>query len=207
MLRGSAPVALGADVAVVRPTDNEPTTKARARRADALQWFWTAGFRDGELRVADYSAAAAKTMPEAFDLIALNIEDRALVPEHGNWGTHHVPEDVAAMLERAAHDGPERPLAIVGQHVANPDELALTLDVVTSMVDSGIPLRAWFAAPALDEAPLAESDARPGLADHNRNLTATGTDLAAFTAKRRTIDEFAGAVLLGDGPAAQNENR
>ncbi len=204
VLRGSAPVALSVDVAVVRPTDNEPTTKARARRADALHWFWTAGFRDGELRVADYSAALAKTMPEAFDLIALTQEDRVLVPEHGDWGSHHVAEDLAETLERAAHDGPERPLAVIGQHVANPDELALTLDLVTSLAASGIPLRAWFAAPALDEAPLAESPARPGLADYGRNLTATGTDLAAFTAKRRTADEFAGAVLLGDRPDDEN---
>jgi beta-glucosidase/6-phospho-beta-glucosidase/beta-galactosidase len=202
VLRGGAPVVFGTDLAEVRPADGETATRQRARRAEQIQWLWTAAFRDGELKVADYPAAAARGMPEAFDVIGITLEDRAVVPSDGDWSAHHVVEDGATLLERVAEQGPDRPLAVLSQHVANPDELAVALNAVEGLAGTGLALGAWFGSPALDAAALGDTPARPGLVDRDRNLRATGTDLAALQAGRRRADDFSGAVLLEPPPPA-----
>ena len=120
VLRGGAPVAAAFDVAEVRPADREPTTRARARRVEDLLWAWTTALRDGQVTLPDWGAVAAPALADACDLIGLVVADRLTVPEDGDWGAQPVPEDVGGLVRRAAEEGPDRPIVVLGQRVARP---------------------------------------------------------------------------------------
>jgi beta-glucosidase len=171
VLRGSAPVATGFDVAEVRSAGPEPTARARARRVDELHWqLWAGAWREGELVVPGFAPQAAPALRGAFDLVGATVEDRVTVGEDGAWATAPAPEDVGGLVHRLAEEAGDRPVVVLGQHVADADRLSNVLDELEGSVDDGVPLRGWFAEPAVDgyEGPAGFHPGR-GLWDRERN--------------------------------------
>jgi hypothetical protein len=208
VLRGSAPVAAAFDVAEVRAADREPTTRARARRAEDLIWAWTTALRDGELTLPGRGTVPAPGLREACDLVGLVVADRVTVPEDGAWSATPMPEDVGGLLRRAAEEGPDRPLVVLGQRVGDPDRLEATLAEVRAARDDGVELRAWFAEPAVDGYEW-EAGFGPqlGLWDRDRNPRPALDLLREAVTADEPADGLAldldvsGAVLLGGADA------
>lgn len=208
VLRGSAPVAAAFDVAEVRAADREPTTRARARRAEDLIWAWTTALRDGELTLPGRGTVPAPGLREACDLVGLVVADRVTVPEDGAWSATPMPEDVGGLLRRAAEEGPDRPLVVLGQRVGDPDRLDATLAEVRAARDDGVELRAWFAEPAVDGYEW-EAGFGPqlGLWDRDRNPRPALDLLREAVTADEPADgldldlDVSGAVMLGGAEA------
>lgn len=201
VLKGAAPVAACYDLAEVRAADREPTTAARARRADDLHWCWTGLYRDAELVLPGRGPLAMPAYRDgAFDLIGFVVRPRVTVPESGPWTGSAMPEDVGALAHRLAEEGPERPLVALGQTITDPDRLGAVLTELEACHTDGIPLLGWLAEPAIDgyesQRGFTPGD---GLWDRDRRPRATLELLReqATQAAAPTID-LSGAVVLGD---------
>jgi beta-glucosidase/6-phospho-beta-glucosidase/beta-galactosidase len=198
VLRGGAPVVAAFDVAEVRPADREPTTRARARRAESLHWLWTEGFRDGQLTLPDQGARAAPALRDACDAIGLVVVDRVTVAEEGAWGAQAVPEDVGGLVRRAAEEGPELPLVVLGQRVIDPERLEATLTEVRGLREE-VRLTGWFAEPAVDGYEWeAGFGPRLGLWDRDRNPRPQLDLLREVLQDERPPLDLSGAVELGE---------
>ncbi|MDH4144442.1 MAG: family 1 glycosylhydrolase [Acidimicrobiia bacterium] len=201
VLRGGPPVASCFDLAAMRPADAEPTTRSRTRRAESFLWCWTDGFRDGELTLEGQGLRSVPTMPDAFDLVGVTIEHRITVPERGEWRRDHRPEDVGEILQRVAEQGPDRPVVVLGQHVATVDQLDEVLGLVDDARSGGIDVRGWFAEPMIDGYEWEDGfEPERGLFDVERAprpVLERLRDIAVGLAE--PADEFEGAVLLTEG--------
>lgn len=185
-LRGGPPVVAAFDVAVVHPADREVTTRGEARRGNELLWSWTSLFRDGETSIPGLGPAASPILRDAFDLVGLTIEQRITVDEQGKWWRSPHAADVAELLHRAGEDASERPLAVLGQTVANPDEAEEVPALVEAAAAEGVPVRAWFHEPAIDGYEGIQGfDAELGLWDRDRNPKAILHPIAERAAASR----------------------
>lgn len=199
VLRGGPPVAGGYDLAEVRSTNRERTTHDRAARVEALHWCWTGALRDAELVIPGYGVRPLPALREAFDLLAVTIEDRVMVDEQGGWSTTSVPQDVGGLLHRVAEQAPDRQIVVIGQQVENPDRLSGVLAELEGSLADGVPLVGWFAEPAIDgyEA-LPGFRRQTGLWDRDRAPRPTLDLLSEVAADSRPPDpvDFDSAVLL-----------
>lgn len=198
VLRGGRPVATCYDLADLRPAEPEPEARRASAHVDGLHWAWTAAFRDGLLHLGAGPNVAVPAQRDAFDLLGLTVEDRVLVGPDGGWSAQHVPEDVATILRRAAEDGPERPIVVLGQHISGPDELEGVAVELDGAVQDGVPLRGWFAEPAMDGYEGGRGfTAERGLFDRARQARPQAELLAELAAPSRPPEDFSGAVVLG----------
>lgn len=209
VLRGGPPVATCYDVADIRASVAELEARQAARRVEAGHWGWTSAFRDG---VLDLGAGPRVQVPqhrEAFDVVGLTVEDRVLVGARGEWAGQHVPQDVATLVRRAAEEGPDRPLVVLGQHVRDPDELTAVAAELEAAVDDGVALRGWFAEPAIDGYEgTGRSPTRLGLFDGARQPRPQADLLAELAAPSRPPPDFSNAVILGrPGPPGHPGSR
>ncbi|MPY92086.1 MAG: family 1 glycosylhydrolase [Acidimicrobiia bacterium] len=199
VLRGGPPVATCYDVADVRPAEAGLTERRAAAQVDRSHWGWTTAFRDGLLELGGGPQVQVPLQREAFDLVGLTIEDRVRVDAEGRWTSAHVPEDVAALVRRVAEEGPERPVVVLGQHIASPDELGGVADELDGAVADGVPLHGWFAEPAIDGYEGALGATERGLFTSDRQARPQAELLAELAGRSRPPDDFSNAVLLG-GP-------
>jgi beta-glucosidase len=199
VLRGGAPVAAAYDIAEVRSKGREPSSQDRTARVDALHWCWTAALRDGEITIPGYGTRLTPALRDAFDLIAVTIEDRVIIDDQGAWSTKHAPDDVGALAHRLAEHSADRPLAVVGQQVDNPDWLAGVLNELEACLADDVPLIGWFAEPAIDGYDHLPGFRRGvGLWDRDRRPRPSLELLAGVAAANRPPDpvDLDAAVLL-----------
>jgi hypothetical protein len=198
VLRGGPPVATCYDVAEVRPAEREPTTRRAAARVEAMHWGWATAFRDGVFDLGAGPYVQAPLQRDAFDIIGITVEDRVTVDAEGNSSTAHLPEDVATLVRRAAEEGPERPLVVLGQQVGSPEELAKVAEELEAAVSDGVPLRGWFAEPAIDGYQgMSGFVGGLGLFDAKRARRRQAELLAELAAPSRPPEDFSDAVILG----------
>jgi beta-glucosidase len=204
VLRGGPPVATAYDLAEVRSGDRSTTTRAFAARADALHWCGVGARRDGELAISDVGVRPLPGLQEAFDIIGFTVEPRVTVGEQGAWSRADMPEDVGALAHRLADEAPDTPLAVLGQTTIDADRLAAVLEELEASVADGVPLRGWFAEPAVDGYEW-ETGFVPGrgLWDRDRNPRPTVELVSETIASARASAggvapvELEGAVILG----------
>jgi beta-glucosidase len=199
VLRGGSPVATCYDVADIRAAVAELDAREAARRVEAGHWGWAGAFRDGVLDLGAGPQVQVPLQPDAFDIVGLTIEDRVLVGPRGEWDRQHVPQDVATLVRRAAEEGPERPLVVLGQQVRDPDELTAVADELGAAVDDGVPLGVWLAEPAIDGYEGRRGfSAQLGLFDAQRQPRPQADLLAELAAASRPPEDFTNAVILGE---------
>jgi beta-glucosidase len=208
VLRGGPPVATAYDLAEVRAADRSATTRAYAARAEALHWGGLGALRDGELVIPGVGSRPLPGLREAFDLVGFTVEARITVDEQGAWSRADMPGDVGALAHRLADEAPDTPSVVLGQTVTDADRLAVVLEELEAGVADGVPLRGWFAEPAVDgyewEAGFAPGR---GLWDRDRLARPTVELLSEAIAAARASghdgpaaspgDAFPGAVVLG----------
>jgi beta-glucosidase len=174
---GDAPVATCYELAPVRAADQLVPSAQAARLVEQLHWGWTEGFRDGVISVPGVAALQVPELRDAFDVIGFTFEGTLVAGADGSVGVRRLPEDLLGTLHRAAEEGPDRPLWVMGQAVAGseePKEDAERLEDVLAQLDAaradGIPLAGWLWEPAIDGYELVgRPDRRLGLFDRDRN--------------------------------------
>lgn len=206
---GGAPVAACYEVAVVRPADERVTSTNRARALEETLWCWTEGFRDGVLHLRRLPPVAVPAMRDAFDVIGLLPQGELVVDGDGSLRRRSSPEDLLATLHRAAEEGPDRPLMVLGHTVAHGaaddpadlEALDATLAQLDTAVRDGIDVRAWLWEPAIDGYAVAAADLlagtdgrvgfgpRLGLLDRSRTMRPTGVALGARARAARQLRE------------------
>ncbi len=199
VLRGTRPVATCYDLAEIRPAPEDVRARGEARVVDGQQWVWTAPFRDGVLEVIGQPAHQVAVHQEAFDILGVTIEDRVTVDGTGGWKTSRAPEDIGALVRRAAEEGPERPIVVLGQHVDSPEELGRVAEEVADAIDDGVDLRGWFAEPAIDGYEgRAGFSLQRGLFDNDRHPRRTADLLTELASADHDELDLSQAVLLAD---------
>jgi hypothetical protein len=114
-----------------------------------------------------------------------------------------MPEDVGGLVRRAAEEGPELPLVVLGQRVLDPERLESTLHEVRGLRADGVALQGWFAEPAIDGYEWeAGFEAQHGLWDVDRGSRRQLDLLGETLRAERPPEDLSGAVLLGDAPPA-----
>ncbi|MFN0093107.1 MAG: family 1 glycosylhydrolase [Acidimicrobiales bacterium] len=163
VLRGAdALVALCCELTVAHRADESQATRLAAGMVDDTYWSWTEAFRDGLVRVPELGPVEAALHRDAFDLIGVCFDGAVTVHGDGTLTPRNDPEGLAAALDRAAGEGPERPLVLLGHTSAGGDdqrdaeELGITLDAAAEARRAGVDLRGWFEEPAVDGYELLE---------------------------------------------------
>ena len=136
--RGAGGRALGDHPGVHRPGRRPPLVRARR----------PPGRRAGHPRGGH--PPAARPVSNAFDLVGFTVEARVTVDEQGAWTRAEMPEDVGALAHRLADEAPDTPPVVLGQTTIDADRLAAVLEELEASVADGVPLRGWFAEPAVD---------------------------------------------------------
>jgi beta-glucosidase len=205
---GTAPTAACYELAPVRAADHLVGSAQMTRVLDALHWGWAEGFRDGVIVVPGLTPLQVPDMRDAFDVIGLTFEGTLIAGADGSVGVRHLPEDLLATLHRAAEDGPERPLWVLGQTVAGsgePKEDAERLADALAQVDAaradGIPLAGWLWEPAIDGYELVgPADRRLGLFDRERTPRPAAEVLAARIGPAAVGQGMDGVTDASGGP-------
>lgn len=159
VLRVGPPVATSLDVAVERPTAPSPEAEREAHRRDQLRWgLWLDGLTDGMVRIPGRADRQLPDLAGACSIVGLAART-----------------GVEAALQRAAEQGPERPLALTYRPTGDTD--AVRAQAVTAMwrdvreAASEVEVQSVTITPFTDD-PLHPD--RPGIATATRVLKDSG---------------------------------
>lgn len=156
ILRGGPPVATSLDVQTERPTGPTQRDIDEARRRDQLRWgLWLDGLAHGNVRIPGRYDREVPDLAGACDILGLAVRG-----------------DVANMLDRAADQGPERPLAITFRPTGDTDS-ARADSIATMWRDVRTAARSYRIA-AVTATPLLDAPGRLGLATDRRRLKDAG---------------------------------
>jgi hypothetical protein len=159
VLRVGPPVATSLDVAVERPLDESPDAAREAKRRDQLRWgVWLDGLGDGMVRIPGRADRELPDLAGACSVVGLAVRG-----------------GVEAALQRAAEQGPERPLALTYRPVGDTDAQRST-DIAAMWRDvrevaTEVEVRSVTLTPFIDDPSLPD---RPGIATSSRVLKDSG---------------------------------
>lgn len=156
ILRGGPPVATSLDVLTERPTGPSQRELDESRRRDQLRWgLWLDGLSNGNVRIPGRYDRELPDLAGACDVLGLAVRG-----------------DVANMLDRAADQGPERPLAITFRPTGDTD--SARADSVAAMWRDVRRAEASYRIASVTVTPLLDSTGRPGIATADRKLKDAG---------------------------------
>ncbi|MEI7546819.1 MAG: family 1 glycosylhydrolase [Actinomycetota bacterium] len=156
ILRGGPPVATSLDVATERPTGPAQSDIDEARRRDQLRWgLWLDGLSHGNVRIPGRYDREVPDLAGACDILGLAVRG-----------------DVAGMLDRAAEQGPERPMAITFRPTGDND--TSRADSITTMWRDVRTAARSVTITAVTITPLFDATGRLGIATPERRLKDAG---------------------------------
>ena len=156
ILRGGPPVATSLDVLTERPTGPSQRDLDESRRRDQLRWgLWLDGLSHGNVRIPGRYDREVPDLAGSCDILGLAVRG-----------------DVANMLDRAADQGPERPLAIMFRPSGDTDT-ARADSIATMWSDVRTAARSYDIT-SVTITPLLDGPGRLGIATAERRLKDAG---------------------------------
>ena len=156
ILRGGPPVATSLDVLTERPTGPTQRDIDEARRRDQLRWgLWLDGLSNGNVHIPGRYDREVRDLADACDILGLAVRS-----------------DVANVLDRAADQGPERPLAITFRPTGTND--SERAESIATMWRDLRRAEGSYDITSVTITPLLDAPGRLGLATDGRRLKDAG---------------------------------
>lgn len=156
ILRGGPPVATSLDVLTERPTGPSQRDLDESRRRDQLRWgLWLDGLAHGNVSIPGRYDREVPDLAGSCDILGLAVRG-----------------DVANMLDRAADQGPERPLAITFRPSGDTD--TARADSIATMWRDVRRAEGSYDITSVTVTPLLDGPGRLGIATADRKLKDAG---------------------------------